>query len=65
VLGIFLHAFVIRTAEMNAFMFGRDIYPRSFLLAAVITMIFSALVNVVMGRKMRHIDMAESMKAVD
>lgn len=65
VLGIFLHAFVIRTAEMDSFMFGRQIYPISFLLAAVITMLFSMIVNLVMGRKMRKIDMAESMKAVD
>lgn len=65
VFGIFLHAFVVRTAEMDSFMFGRQIYPASFALAAVITMLFSMIVNLVMGRKMRRIDMAESMKAVD
>ena len=63
ILGIFLHAFVVRTAEVEIVMFGRDIYAMSFLLAAALTLAFSALVDVVMARKLRRIDMVESMKA--
>ena len=63
VLGIFLHAFVVRTAEVDIVMFGRDIYAMSYLLAAVLTLAFSVLVDVVMARKLRKIDMVESMKA--
>ncbi len=63
ILGIFLHAFVVRTAEVEIVMFGRDIYAMSFLLAAELTLDFSALVDVVMARKLRRIDMVESMKA--
>ena len=63
ILGIFLHAFVVRTAEVEIVMFGRDIYVMSYLLAAALTLAFSALVDVVMARKLRRIDMVESMKA--
>ncbi|MDD3429172.1 MAG: FtsX-like permease family protein [Oscillospiraceae bacterium] len=63
VLGVFLHAFVIRTAEVDLVMFGRSIYPLSFLYSAVLTMFFSVLVNWVMGRKMKKISMVESLKA--
>mgnify|MGYP002542709923 CR=1 FL=1 len=63
ILGIFLHAFVVRTAEVEIVMFGREIYAMSFLLAAILTLAFSALVDVVMARKLRKIDMVESMKA--
>ena len=63
VLGIFLHAFVVKTAEVDMVMFGREIKWLSYLLAAAMTMFFSFLVNLVMGRKMKKIDMVESMKA--
>ena len=63
ILGIFLHAFVVRTAEVDMVMFGRSIYPLSFVLAALLTLAFSALVDLVMARKLKKIDMVESMKA--
>lgn len=63
ILGIFLHAFVVQTAEVEMVMFGRDIYPLSYILAALLTLVFSALVDVVMARKLKKIDMVESMKA--
>ena len=44
-------------------MFGRDIYLMSYVLAALLTLVFSALVDVVMVRKLKKIDMVESMKA--
>ena len=63
VLGIFLHAFVVKTAEVDAVMFGRTIYPLSYILSALLTMMFSILVNLVMKKKLKKIDMVESMKA--
>ena len=42
---------------------GAEVYTNSGLLAAAMTMFFSFLVNLVMGRKMKKIDMVESMKA--
>lgn len=63
VFGIFLHAFVVKVAEVDATMFGRDIYPLSYVFSAFLTMLFSILVNIVMNKKLRKIDMVESMKA--
>ncbi len=63
VFGIFLHTFVVKTAEVDAAMFGRTIYPLSYVFSALLTMCFSMLVNLVMNKKLRKIDMVESMKA--
>jgi putative ABC transport system permease protein len=63
--GIPLHAFIISVAETTDLMFGREVAPLSFVLSAVITMVFSALVDLLMLGKIRNIKMAESMKAVD
>ena len=61
--GIALHTFVIRTAEVDVVMFGRSIYPMSFVWSALLTILFSLLVNLVMYRKLKNISMVESMKA--
>lgn len=61
--GIFLHMFIMRTVEVDMVMFGRDIKPLSFVLSAVLTVVFSLLVNLGMKRKLRNISMVESMKA--
>lgn len=63
--GIALHTFVIKTAEVGGMMFGRDIYWRSYVFAVIITVLFTALVNLIMRRSIRKIDMVESMKAND
>ena len=63
VLGVFLHMFVIHSVEVDAVMFGRTIKPLSYVASAVLTMVFSILVNLVMHRKLRRISMVESMKA--
>lgn len=63
--GVFLCRFVVLNAEMDNIMFGRNIKVMSFVLAAAITMIFSCLVNAVMYRKLKKIDMVESLKSVD
>lgn len=63
VLGIWLHAFVVRTVEVDMVMFGRQIKPLSFVLAFLITMIFTVLVDQIMRRQIRRIDMVEAMKA--
>lgn len=63
VVGIFLHAFVVRTVEIDMVMFGRTIYPLSYLFALLISVFFTLLVNQVMRRQIRKIDMVEAMKA--
>ncbi|MEG0291201.1 MAG: FtsX-like permease family protein [Anaerovoracaceae bacterium] len=61
--GIALHQFVIKTAEVGGIMFGRTIEPLSFVYSAIITVGFTLLVNVIMKKRIKSIDMVESMKA--
>ena len=61
--GIWLHSFVVRTVEVDMVMFGRTIYPLSFLFAFAISMLFTLLVNRVMRRQIHGVDMVEAMKA--
>lgn len=64
-LGTALTRFVVATAEVDSIMFGRSIYWPSFLMAALITFLFSFLVNWVMHYRLKKINMVESMKSVD
>ena len=60
-----MHRYVVRTVEIDAVMFGRDIYFPSYLYAIGVTMLFTLAVNFLMRRKIRKTDMVESMKAND
>lgn len=64
-LGVFLCTFIMRSAELDDVMFVRHIEPVSYILAVVITIIFTLLVMILMHRKLKSIDMVSSLKAVD
>ena len=61
---VFLH-FVIITAETDTMMFGRQIQVSSFIFSALLTFLFSLIVNVVMHYRIKAISMVESLKAVE
>ena len=63
--GIWLHRFVILTAEIDIMMFGRQIYTKSYIYSILLTIGFSIIVNIVMHWKMKKIDMIESLKSVE
>ncbi len=65
ILGKILHYYVIIIAESTDMVFGRQLEPMTYILAAAFTLLFSLLVDLLMLRKLRNIDMAASMKAVD
>ena len=65
VLGRVLHQFVIITCEVDMVMFVRDIKPLSFVYSFALTIIFSLGVNLMMRRKVRSIDMVESLKSAE
>lgn len=65
VLGIFLHRFIVVTAEVDYVMFGRNINPLSFLYSAIMTLAFSGLVNFAIYFRLKRISMVESLKSVD
>lgn len=63
--GVILHRFIIVTVEVDSVMFGRNVRPVSFLYCAVLTSVFSAVVNLAMHFKLKKIDMVESLKSVE
>ena len=65
ILGKFLATFVIVTAEVDIVMFGRSIYPMSYILAAAVTMLFSFAVTLAMHRRLKKINMIEALKSVE
>ncbi len=65
VFGIFLHRYVILTAEVDMTFFGRQIKPLSYLYSVCFTFAFSMLVNWVMHFKLKKIDMVESLKSIE
>ena len=65
VFGIGLHRYIIVTVEVDAVMFGRNIRPVSFVYCALLTCVFSAIVNLFMHKKLKKINMVESLKSVE
>jgi putative ABC transport system permease protein len=64
-LGTALEGFVVRTAEVDYIMFGRDIYPLSYVVSFVLTLVFSLAVILIMKRKLDAINMVESLKSIE
>lgn len=64
-LGLGLHGFIMRTVEMDNIMFGNEVHAMSFILAFVLTVLFSLIVNAVMYRRLKAIKMVESLKSVE
>lgn len=63
--GKVLHLFTITTVEVDIAMFGREIFPISYLYGALFTIGFSAFVNWIMYFKLKKINMVESLKSVE
>ncbi len=65
IFGVFLENYVITTAEVEMVMFLRTINPMSFVWAALITVLFSFIVNFVMHFHLKKVKMVESLKSVE
>ncbi len=65
ILGIFLEKFVVHTAEVDSVMFAPEIPPYCFLAAAALTVLFAVLVNLTLYFRLKKIDMATSLKAIE
>ena len=65
VLGRLLHAWMVVTVEVDLVMFGRTAPPYAYVLAAVLTVVFSVMVNVAAHFKLKKVDMVESLKTVE
>jgi putative ABC transport system permease protein len=64
-MGKWLHSWLIRTIEVDYLMFGRSVHTRSFILAALLTFVFSLSVNFISYFTIKDIDMIESLKSVE
>ena len=65
VLGIFLEKFVVHTAEVDSVMFAPEIPLYCFLAAAALTVLFAVIVNITLYFRLKKIDMATSLKAIE
>lgn len=63
--GIFLHRFVMSCINIDMVTFDVRILPLSYVYAFVLTMVFAALSDLFMRRKLDQIDMAESLKSIE
>lgn len=65
VMGKYLHQWLVLTVEIDMAMFGREAKPMSYLLSVLLTILFSALVNLAARFRLRKLDMVESLKTVE
>ena len=65
VLGVFLHKFVISTAQTDNIMFLKSIKWYSYIISAIITIIFSFIVQLIINKVLKRIDMIDSLKSVE
>ena len=65
VLGRFLHSWMVLTVEVDLVMFGRTAPPYAYVLAAVLTVVFSVMVNIAAHFKLKKVNMVESLKTVE
>ena len=63
--GRLLHLWLVKSVEIDLMMFGRKTDPMAFLWAALLTLLFSAVVALLSHRKMKKIDMVESLKSAE
>lgn len=65
VLGHYLHVWLVHSTEIDLMMFGRETDPRSYFIAAGLTILFSVIANLIAHFKMKKIDMVESLKSIE
>ena len=65
VMGRLLHAWMVVTVEVDLVMFGRTAPPYAYVLAAILTVVFSVMVNIAAHFKLKKVDMVESLKTVE
>lgn len=64
-MGKLLHQWLVLTVEIDMAMFYRQVEPMSYVFSAILTVVFSLLVNLAAKKKLRKIDMVESLKTVE
>lgn len=65
VLGHFLHRFIMHEIDIDLFAFDVHVRTVSYCYSALLTLLFTTLVNLFMKRKLERISMTESLKSVE
>ncbi len=63
--GYFLNSYILGTCEINILRFAKIVNPISYIYAVLITIVFTAIVNVATYFALKKIDMIESLKSVE
>ena len=63
--GIYLHYFVMHTAETDNIMFLRKINTLSYILSGLLTLTFSFIVQLIINKSLKKIDMIDSLKSME
>ena len=64
-LGKFLHAYVMLQVNIEFIKFDTYVNPWSYLYSALLTLAFALVMQIIMNRRLRRINMAESLKTVE
>ena len=64
-IGTWLHHYIMGTVEMDYVIFGRKVFPLSYVYAIGLTLLFGVMVNHFMAGKLEQIEMVESLKSVE
>lgn len=65
ILGSVLSGVVLKMVEVDFMLFPVTILPLSYLYSALLSMVFSAVVMIIMHRKLKKVDMIEALKSVE
>jgi len=65
VLGKLFHSFFVKSVDSSNLMLLRYISSMSYLVSALLTLLFALIVNLIMLGKLKKIEMVESMKAIE
>ena len=65
ILGVYLHFFIVSTAEMDIVMFSREKTITSYIFSFLMTIVFAIIINLIMNKDLKKIDMIESLKSVE
>lgn len=64
-MGKLLHAYVMGQIKIDLMCFDVRVAPLSYLISAALTLVFGLLVNLVLRRKIRAVDMSQALKSIE
>lgn len=63
--GVYLTELILKTCEYDSMVFAPDVTIQSIVLASTITLVFTYMIEWILTRKVRTIDMVEALKSVE